>query len=125
MMKSLTWVSVWLLALSLVPANASRFQSVVDDEPIPYKTAKEAAVALKAMPNLIFSSNELWDNYHVPDSGTYWIVFRPDSQFYPSVVRRRLGISQSGPIEKTAVLCNATADACNTLKLKLGLTGHK
>jgi len=125
MMKLQLRVCAWFLAFSFVSANASKIPSVLDDEPIPYKTAKEAAAAIKAMPNLIFSSNELWDNYSVPNSGTYWIVFRPDSQFYPAVVRRRLGMSLSGPVEKTTVLCNATADACNTLKSKLGLEGHK
>jgi hypothetical protein len=114
-MKSKTWMGPLLVALFFVSAKAFSLGTIADEETIPYKTAQEAIAALKAQPNLILSHDGLWDSYHVPDSGAYWMVFRTDSSFYPSVVRRRLNVSLKGAKFKTAVLCNATADACARL----------
>jgi hypothetical protein len=95
--------------------SALAYPSIADDEPIPYATASEATAAIKVQPNVTVTHDEMWDSYVTKGSGTYWIVFRSDSEFYPAVMRRKLTMALGGPKMKYAVLCNTPAVACNKL----------
>jgi hypothetical protein len=100
---------------ALLATFASAFEGVLDEEPIPYATASEAAEAIRSQPGMVERREKLWNAYQVSGSPVYWIVFRNDSPFYPSVVRRTLTLTMEGPKMKYAVLCNADAEACATL----------
>ena len=116
---------LFALLLALAPAaiatiNVAKVGPVWDDMPTGYSSAADAMAKIPARKDISNSSllGPAMRGYSekAADGGTWW-VFESGNEFYPSVVRRRLVDSKQGIIVKTAILCDASKDACAKLRL--------
>jgi hypothetical protein len=103
---------------------------IVDDVPMGFKDAKSAAEIMAKDPH--------YARFHVPlveamgiiqytnesQPLTLWWVFGPESMAYPTVVRRRT-INRGVYIEnRTSIMCEASASACEAIRQRFDATDH-
>lgn len=117
-----------ILALLLVPITSTaalppkKKGYVLDETPIGYQSAEIAISEVPKRPD-IRECSQLAPNVIScgtdARTATNWWIFESGHEFHPSVVRRRLEISNNQHIVKTAVLCGSSTDSCERLHLVL------
>ena len=100
----------------LISKSILKPPSSMSDKSIGFTDALEAEAHVKSQRELRMTTEPLWDQYSDEKTGKYWMVFRKDSPFYPSVVVREPIIKPTGLEVKFSFVCNASPDQCATLK---------
>lgn len=122
LMKSL------ILALLLVPITSTaglppkKKGYVPDETPIGYQSAEVAVSEVPKRPDIRECSQlapSMISCATDAKAATNWWIFQRGHEFHPSVVRRRIEISDNQHIVKTAVLCGSSTATCGRLNLIL------
>lgn len=103
---------------------------IVDDTPLGFQSAKEAAEKIPQNPDFVLSSSPQIEAAGIrqysrkAERWTSWWVFGPTSGFYPALVRRRVVNLDKYAEVRTTILCSASKQACDEIRARFDTMDH-
>lgn len=95
-------------------------RSIADEQQaFPFKTVKEARIAVTKLPGVSTRSIGGWLVVSDPPNKTTWTFSTSNTVGHPSMIRRRVVSKDGGLAIETRVLCEATESACRELAVQV------